>query len=137
MLAQTLVATSAAIIFLLGALHLFFTFNTRKFSPRDAELEARLRVDALVITRQTTYWRASIGFHASHSFGAMFFGLLYGYLALAQPAFLFHSGVVALLGLLLLLAKLTLANLYWFNDPLRGIAVAIAFYVAGFAAALA
>jgi hypothetical protein len=136
MLARILVFASATIVFALGSLHLYFTFFSHKFSPRDRELEARLRSVSPVISAQTTYWRATVGFHASHSIGALFFGALYGYLAIAQPAFLFHTGVVAVLGLLLLLAKLTLAKLYWFSVPLRGIALATVCYAAGLALAL-
>jgi hypothetical protein len=44
---------------------------------------------APVISRETTMWKAWIGFNASHSLGAILFGLVYGYLALAHPAFLF------------------------------------------------
>jgi hypothetical protein len=45
----------------------------------------------LVLTRQTTMWRAWIGFNASHSMGAVFFGLVYGYLALLHVELLFRS----------------------------------------------
>jgi hypothetical protein len=137
MLAQILILASSTIVFLLGSLHLYFTFFSHKFSPRDRELEARLRTVSPVISTQTTYWRAAVGFHASHSIGALFFGTLYGYLAVAQPSFLFQTHFIALLGLLLLLSKLTLARLYWFDVPLRGIGLATVLYVAGFATALA
>lgn len=135
MLGRTLIFSSASIVFILGSLHLYFTFFSHKFSPRDRDLEARLRTVSPVISAQTTYWRATVGFHASHSIGAIFFGALYGYLAVAHPAFLFHTHFIALLGLLLLLSKLTLARLYWFDVPLRGIGLATVLYIAGFAVA--
>lgn len=134
--ARILILASATIVFLLGSIHLAYAFFTRKFNPRDAELEARLHTVALVITSQTTFARANLGFHASHSTGAMFFGALYAYLALEQPALLFHSAFLAGLGLLLLLTKLTLAWLYWFSIPFRGIALALACYIMGLGAAL-
>jgi hypothetical protein len=73
MLAQALLATSAAIILTLGVVHLLYTFRTSKFHPRDPELEARLKAVSPVISRETTMWKAWVGFNASHGFGAVFF----------------------------------------------------------------
>ena len=131
MLAQILVAASAAIIFALGVVHLIYTFWSTKLHPRDPELEARLRAVSPVITRQTTMWKAWVGFNASHSFGAMLFGAVYGYLALLDGPFLFRSPFLCLLGLLLLAGYAVLGKLYWFSVPLRGILLAAACYVAG------
>lgn len=132
MTARLLILASALIVFLLGSVHMAYTYFTGKFDPRDPELKARLEAVSPVITRQTTFWRAGIGFHASHSAGVMFFGLLYAWLALAQPALLFGSPFLAGLGLLALLHWLLLARLYWFSIPFRGIALALACYAAGF-----
>lgn len=63
------------------------------------------------VSRHTTMWRAGTGFHASHSLGAMLFGLVYGYLALAR--------------------------LYWFKVPFRGILLAACLYAAALIARLA
>ncbi len=134
-LAQTLILASAVLVFVLGAGHLYLTYFSHKLHPRDRELSARLQQVPPVISAETTYWRATVGFHVSHSIGALFFGFLYGYLALAQPGFLFHTPFIAALGLLLLLSKLTLARLYWFSTPLRGLALAAACYIGGLVAA--
>lgn len=136
MTARLLILASAAIVFLLGSIHLAYTFFTSKFDPRDRDLRAKLEAVTLVITRQTTFWRAGIGFHASHSAGVMFFGVLYAWLALTQPDLLFGSPFLAGLGLLLLLHWLLLARLFWFSIPFRGIALALACYVAGWSVAL-
>jgi hypothetical protein len=88
-LATSLVAASAAVILLLGLIHLLYTFRGRKLHPRDAQLEARLREVSPVITRETTMWKAWVGFNASHSFGAILFGAVYGYLSLAHGSLLF------------------------------------------------
>ena len=61
-LAGSLIAASAAVILLLGLIHLLYTFRGHKLYPRDAELEARLRDVSPVITRQTTMWKAWVGF---------------------------------------------------------------------------
>ena len=54
-------------------------------------------------------WRAWVGFNASHSYGAIFFGLVYGYLALAHGALLFASPYLLGVGLLLLGGYVVLA----------------------------
>jgi len=124
-----LVAGSAAIILLLGLAHLLYTFYGPKLLPRDRELKARMQEVSPVITRQTTMWKAWIGFNASHSFGAILFGAVYGYLSLAHSAFLFESKFLLSLGLLLLFGYVFLGKRYWFSIPFRGILLATALYV--------
>ncbi len=126
-----LVAASAAVIFVLGVMHLVFTFHGPKFDPRDAELKARMMAVSPVISRQTTMWRAWIGFNASHSYGAILFGLVWAYLALARPVFLFQSVFLLALGLLVLVAYVVLARVYWFSIPFRGITLATVLYGLG------
>jgi hypothetical protein len=128
-LPSVLVAVSATIIFTLGALHLWYTFRSNKLHPRDPELRVRLEQAPLVLTRQTTMWKAWVGFNASHSFGALLFGAVYGYLALVHSVFLLQSSFLLALGLLALVAYAYLAMRYWFKVPFRGILVATAFYV--------
>jgi len=136
-LAQALIATSASIVWALGGLHWVYTFRSSKLHPRDPELEARLRAVSPVITRETTMWKAWIGFNASHALGAVLFGSVYGYLALAHGAFLFGSPFLCIVGALLLAAYLVLAKLYWFRVPFLGILVALVCYVAGLVVAFA
>ena len=131
-----LIAGSAAIILLLGLVHLFYTFRGPKLHPRDPELRARLEAVSPVITRETTMWKAWIGFNASHSYGAILFGAVYGYLALFHPGFLFLSAYLLLVGALLLGGYVFLAKRYWFSVPFRGILLAAALYLAGVVAAL-
>jgi hypothetical protein len=127
--APALVAFSAAIILVLGLIHLLYTFRGPKLRPRDAELEARLKQVSPVITRETTMWKAWVGFNASHSYGAIFFGVVYGYLALAHSAFLFQSTTLLAVGALLLAGYTFLGKRYWFSIPLRGIVVALVAYL--------
>jgi hypothetical protein len=130
MLASSLIAASAALLLLLGSMHLLFTFSGSKLHPRDPAVKAAMMAAHPVITRETTVWRASIGFNASHSMGAMLFGLVYGYLALAHPAVLWQSTFLLALGLVTLLAYAVLAKRYWFHVPFRGIALATSLYAA-------
>jgi len=131
MLAANLIIASAAIIALLGIVHLIYTFRGNKFHPRDADLMARLQAVSPVITRQTSMWKAWVGFNASHSLGAILFGAVYGYLALLHHAFLFQSTFLLTLGFLLLASYLILGKLYWFSVPFRGILLASILYAAG------
>jgi len=131
-----LVAASAAVIFVLGLLHLIYTFHGPKLLPRDRDLPAQMQRSALVLTRETTVWRAWIGFNASHSLGAMLFGTVYGYLALAKPAMLANSPYLLTVGGALLLAYAWLGRRYWFSVPFRGIVLALLLYAAGVIAAL-
>jgi hypothetical protein len=134
MLASHLIAASAVIVLLFGSMHLLFTFRGTKLHPRDPALKAAMMATHPVITRQTTVWRATLGFNATHSMGLMLFGLIYGYLALAQPVLLWQSGFLLTLGLLTLAAYVVLARLYFFSIPFRGITLATVFYVAGLVA---
>jgi len=83
-----------------------------------------------VITRETTMWKGWVGFNASHSFGAILFGVIYGYLSIAHEEFLFRTPFLLFVGLLLLIGYVFLGKRYWFNVPYRGIALATVLYVA-------
>ncbi|MGH8105835.1 MAG: LIC_13387 family protein, partial [Arenimonas sp.] len=110
--------------------HLLYTFRGNKLYPRDTHLERQMRLVAPVISRFTTMWDAWIGFNASHCFGVVFFGLIYGYFALVQSELLFHSRYLLSVGLVLLFGYAFLAKAYWFKTPLIGILLAIALYIA-------
>jgi hypothetical protein len=124
----SLIAASAAIILLLGFAHLLYTFVGPKLLPRDRELQARMQEVSPVITRQTTMWKAWIGFNASHSFGLILFGAVYGYLALAHGDFLFGSVFLLSLGFVLLLGYAFLAARYFFRIPFQGVVLATVLY---------
>jgi len=124
MMPQILIAAAAAIILLLGLLHLAYTFFTRKLNPRDDELGTDMRKVSPRITSQTTMWKAWIGFNASHSLGVILFGASYGYLSLFAWTLLVHSVFLIGLGIAFFVSYLLLAKLYWFRRPLVGIALA-------------
>ena len=129
-LSSILIGASAAVILLLGLVHLLFTFHGPAFLPRDRALKARMEEAVPVISRETTMWKAWIGFNASHSAGAILFGVVYAYLALLHPAFLAASSFLLALGLVTLCGYLGLARRYWFRTPFRGILLALVLYVA-------
>jgi hypothetical protein len=80
-------------------------------------------------------WDAWIGFNASHSLGAMLFGLLYGYLAIYHVQLLAESTFLVVVGFVFLASFLVLAKRYWFSIPFYGLIASSALYVAGIVAA--
>lgn len=130
-----LVAASAALVLFLGLAHLLYTFRGPKLRPRDSKTIEAMKADRLVITKETTVWKAWIGFNASHSMALILFGLVYGDLAVAHPAVLYSSVFLQTVGLLTLGGFVALARLYWFNVPFAGASVALTCYVAGLFAA--
>ena len=127
--ARALMIVCAGIVLLLGTLHLIYTFSGSKLLPRDPEVVTSMQRVGLVITKETTVWRAWIGFNASHSLGAMLFGLVFGYLAAAVPDVLFGSTFLTIVGFGMLASLVVLAKLYWFSVPFTGVTIALVCYV--------
>jgi hypothetical protein len=134
MKSSAFIAASAAVILLLGLMHLFYTFRGSMLHPADPDLIARMMAVSPVISPETTMWRTWIGFNATHSFGLIFFGALYGYLALRHSTFLFHSWFLIALGFILLLGYAVVARLYFFSSPFRGVVLATVLYLLGIVA---
>jgi hypothetical protein len=132
-LARSLMLASAAILFVLGAIHLIYTFWGRKLTPRDPALRLSMSQVSPVLTRETTMWKAWIGFNASHGMGAILFGLIYGYLAVAQSALLFESPFLLLVGLAMVGGFAILGKLYWFSVPFWSVCVSLACYLSAIA----
>ena len=130
-LPSILTCLSAFVIAALGLAHLVYTFHGPKLAPRDPALLEAMKADSPGISKETTMWRAWVGFNASHSMGAILYGLVFGYLALAQPALLFESAFLPTVGFVTLVGFLALARSFWFSIPFRGIGIALACFVAG------
>jgi hypothetical protein len=123
-----LILLSTLIIFVLGALHLLRTFRGKLFCPRDRELGFKMKAVSPLISTQTTMWKAAIGFHASHSVGAMLFSLVYMYLALEPTGLLFQSTFLLGVGLVYLALLVTLCRLYWLRLPFAAMLLATFLY---------
>lgn len=78
-------------------------------------------------------WRAWVGFNVSHSMGAILFGLVFGFLALAHGPLLFQSPFLLVVGLAMLGGFVVLGKVYWFSAPFRGVSMSLACYVASIA----
>ena len=134
--AQILIAAGAAVIGLLGLAHLILTFRSDALRPRDETVDRLMRETPLVITRQTTVWKAWLGFNASHSMSAILFAAIYGYLALRAFDFLVGSWFLIGLSFVFLAIYIVLAKRYWFSKPFQGILLATALMLSGYALAL-
>src|SRR5271163_2543992 len=111
----------ASIVFTLGVVHLVYTFWGPKLTPRDPALQVSMSQISPVITKETTMWRAWVGFNASHSMGLILFGLVFGFLALAHGQLLFRSPFLLGVGLAMLGGLVVLCKLYFFQAPLAGV----------------
>lgn len=129
MAAIILMLISAGIFLALGVLHLVYTFHGSKLTPRDPELQRRMAEVSPMITKETNMWRCWVGFNASHSLGAILFGLIYGFLALAHSTLLFTSPYLLTVGFLLVGSFFALAKAYWFRIPFIGVGASFACYV--------
>jgi hypothetical protein len=134
---------AGAIPFLaLGIAHIVYTLmdarRPRRIAPRDPDLVARMQGGALILTKQTTVWRAWIGFNLSHGLGVVLFGGALLYLAAlhfdpvrrAAPELLVAAPVIAAVYLILSLR-------YWFSIPAIGSAFGTVLLLAGAVAAFA
>ena len=120
---------SAGVVLMLGIIHLVYTFSGTKLMPRDPSLQVSMSLTTPVITKETTMWRCWVGFNATHSIGLILFGLVFGYLALAQPRVVFESWFLLTTGMATLVALAVLCRMYFFNAPLLGISIASICYV--------
>lgn len=126
---QLLIIIGSSIFLILGSLHLFYTFFSEKFESRDPVAMAEMKKTSPRLTKETTMWRAWIGFNASHSSGAIYIGIINIVLAV----FFFDSaGKTSVLGLINTITAafyLFLAKKYWFSIPFKGILIAFICFV--------
>lgn len=124
MIEQILLIAGASIFGVLGSMHLLYTFTTNKFDARDQAVTTDMQNTSPVLTRETTMWKAWVGFNASHSLGAMLVAAFYIPLAMTNMQFIRESLWFSLLPVLIGVSYLFLAKKYWFRIPFTGILVA-------------
>jgi hypothetical protein len=127
---QALISMAAAMMLVLGLIHLSYTFFGQQLAPRDVSLREHMQHVSPVLTHDTTVWRCWVGFNASHSLGAILFGFVYGDLALFHPAWFGESPFLLALGLVTLGFYAVLGRAYWFRVPNTGILMALLAYSA-------
>ena len=130
MIDQMLLLAGAAVFAVLGSMHLLYTFVGARLHPRDPAAIAAMQATTLRLTRETTVWRAWIGFNASHSLGAIVFAAFVAGLAWMRMDVLREQPAFAWLAAGNALAWLVLARAYWFRIPFVGLALASACFLA-------
>jgi hypothetical protein len=131
LLSKLFMLASAGLVLSLGTIHLVYTLHGRKLVPRDLAVQQAMAATPLVLTSETSVWKAWVGFNLSHSMGAMLFGLVYGYLAMAHAELLLRSPFLLALGFAMLSGLWVLARLYWFSVPMLGVSLALGLFLAG------
>jgi hypothetical protein len=129
MIAKSLMTASAGIVLVLGVIHLVYTFWGPQLTPRDPALQAAMSQVSPVITRETTMWKAWIGFNTTHSMAAILFGLIYGYLAIAHGELLFRSPFLIAVGLAAIGGFVIASKLYFFSIPFWSTCASLACYL--------
>jgi hypothetical protein len=130
MIEKYLWITGSAIFLWLGTIHLLYTFFTGKFNARNKEVITAMKNTSPVLTRDTTMWKAWIGFNASHSSGAIFFGLINILLATRYFPVIQDSLLLHLLNIVTVIFYFWLGKKYWFKVPFTGILIAACCFIA-------
>ncbi|HET6995783.1 MAG TPA: hypothetical protein VFI06_12415 [Chitinophagaceae bacterium] len=130
MIPKILWLTGSAIFLILGTLHLYYTFFTTRLNPRNQTAIDEMKNSSLELTRQTTAWKAWIGFNASHSAGAIFLGLVNGLLAARYFYVIENSFLLSFLTIASSVFYLWLAKKYWFAVPFYGLLIATCCFLA-------
>ena len=116
------------IFIILGTVHLVYTFFTNKFSSKNEKAITEMKSSNPILTNETTLWKAWIGFNASHSIGAIFFGVINIYILRNFNVTLEDYPFFYILNISIVGFYLWLANKYWFRIPFWGILLTLFCY---------
>jgi len=122
----------ASIFGALGLVHLAYTFFTDKFNPHNPDVAEAMKSTSPTLTKETTVWRAWVGFNASHSLGVILFSALYIPLAFSHINIIEDNNWFAALPSITGFLYLFLAKKYWFKVPFLGILMATICFVIAF-----
>ena len=86
----------------------------------------------LILTKETTIWKAWIGYNASHSIGVIFIGVINFYLAYHFFSILQNGLFFFVLNIITVAIYLWLAKKYWFKIPFIGILITLSSYITSF-----
>lgn len=118
---------------LLGAIHILYSlrdvWTPRKLTPYDDSVRVSMQKSTLALTKQTTMWRAWLGFNISHGIGVLFFGLVYLILALTDIVLLSKVTLLPLLALAVSASYFVLSVKYWFHIPAIGSGIGAACFL--------
>ncbi len=128
-LAKTLWALGSIIILILGSLHLYYTFFSNKFSSKNENMIAEMKVSSPLLTNKTTMWKAWIGFNASHSSGAMYIGLINLFIAINYFPIIEKNIFFFVFNILTIGFYVWLGKKYWFKIPYTGVLLTFICYI--------
>lgn len=129
MLSKIFWLVGSSIFLLLGVLHLYYIFFTNKFDPRNRNLVEEMKNTFPVLTKQTSMWRAWIGFNASHSMGAIFLGMINILLGIENFYIIENSFLLSLLTIVTAGFYLWLSKKYWFSIPFVCLLIAFGCFI--------
>ena len=132
MTAQILFIIGASIFGILGLVHLIYTFFTDKFDPFNSDVMVAMKSTSPILTKETTVWRAWVGFNASHSLGAILFAAIYIPLCFSHIQFIATNSWFAVLPSVVGISYLLLAKNYWFKIPFFGILISTLCFIGAF-----
>src|SRR5215472_230832 len=127
MLAQILIASGAALLGLLGTIHIIATFFTNKLDPREPATIAAMKATGLVLGGRTSLWNAWVGLNAVLGPFLLLFAATYLLLAVCHMSLLRDSPPLAWLPVAGGAAYLAIA--LRFGGPIIGFAVATACFL--------
>ena len=128
-IAKYLWITGSLIFIVLGTIHLLYTFFTNKFSSRSEKAIEEMKSSNPILTKETTLWKAWVGFNASHSLGAIFIGVVNLYLAVQYFDLVQSDAFFFVLNITTTAFYLWLAKKYWFKIPFVGILLTLVCFV--------
>lgn len=118
---------------LLGAMHILYSvrdaWSPKKLTPYDDSVRVAMQQSTLALTRQTTMWRAWLGFNISHGIGVLFFGLVYLTLAINDFALISKITLLPFFALAVSAGYLVLSVKYWFHIPTVGSGIGVACFL--------
>ena len=118
---------------LLGAIHILYSvrdaWSPKKLTPYDDSVRVSMQRSTLALTRQTTMWRAWLGFNISHGIGVLFFGLIYLTLAISDFALITRITLLQYFALTVSVSYLVLSVKFWFHIPTIGSGIGAACFL--------
>src|SRR4051812_41889359 len=113
MVSRTMFIMGTLPFILLGAIHIIYTLidikTPRKLVPFDDNVRILMQKSTPKLTRQTTMWRAWVGFNISHGIGVLFFGLIYFIIAVLDFSILVRITPLLYLATMIALCYLILS----------------------------
>jgi len=130
---EALKISSDALFILLGAIHILYSvrdaWSPKKLTPYDDSVRVSMQRSTLALTRQTTMWRAWLGFNISHGIGVLFFGLIYLTLAISDFALITRITLLQYFALTVSVSYLVLSVKFWFHIPTIGSGIGTACFL--------